>query len=216
VPLLALSATCTQKIQKRVIKALALNDFTYVYQSPDKRNIKYSIKKVPSDIDMAWTWIVDGLMELGVSFPKTLIYCKSISDVAKIYDYITDEVSEQLQSCVGMFHSETERSVKEKIYSSIRDEQSLLRIIISTNAMGMGVDFKGLSNIVLFKPPSSMLDLVQEIGRAGRGGEKSIALLMYNSRHLQQCDSDVKKLYKGASCRRILMMEPFFERERPG
>jgi superfamily II DNA helicase RecQ len=134
-----------------------LNDFTYVYQSPDKRNIKYSVKKVPSDIDMAWTWIVDGLMELGVWFPKTLIYCKSISDVAKFYDYIIDEVSEQLQSYVGMFHSETESSVKEKIYSSIRDEQSLLRIIISTNAMGMGVDFKGLSNIILFKPSSSMI-----------------------------------------------------------
>jgi superfamily II DNA helicase RecQ len=138
VPLLALSATCTQKIQKRVIKTLALNDFTYVYQSPDKRNIKYSVKKVPSDIDM--TWIVDGLMELGVSFPKTLIYCKSISDVAKIYDYITDEVSEQLQSCIGMFHSETESSVKQKIYSSIRDEQSLLRIIIhKCNGYGSGL-----------------------------------------------------------------------------
>ncbi|XP_062584590.1 ATP-dependent DNA helicase RecQ-like [Saccostrea cucullata] len=141
-PLLALSATCTQNIQRRVIKALALNHHTYVYKSPDKRNIKYSVKKVPGDIDMAWTWLVDGLMELGALFPKTLIYCKSISDVAKIYDYINDEVSKEFESFIGMFHSETESSIKERILLSIRDEQSLLRIIISTNAMGMGVDFK--------------------------------------------------------------------------
>ncbi|XP_062606686.1 ATP-dependent DNA helicase RecQ-like [Saccostrea cucullata] len=164
-PLMALSATCTQKIQRGVIKALALNHHTYVYKFPDKRNIKYSVKKVPGDIDMAWTWLVDGLMELRALFPKTLIYCKSISDVAKIYDYINDDVSKEFESFIGMFHSETESSLKERILLSIRDEQSLLRIIISTNAMGMGVDFKGLFNIVLYGPPCSMLDLVQEIGR---------------------------------------------------
>lgn len=138
-----------------------------MYLSPDKRNIKYVVKKVANDIEMAMTWLVDGLVDLGNKFPRTLVYCKSISDVAKIYDYVMDELPEEINSHVAMYHSETDESIKETVLSSIREEESPTRVIISTNALGMGVDFKGLSSIILFGPPHSILDVLQEIGRAG-------------------------------------------------
>lgn len=79
---------------------------------------------------------------------------------------------------------------------------------MSTNALGMGVDFKGLSSIILFGPPHSILDVLQEIGRAGRDGEKTVALLLYNS-HLIHCEQDVKNLFQCNDCRRIQMMKSF-------
>ncbi|KAK3086487.1 hypothetical protein FSP39_019095 [Pinctada imbricata] len=207
---LALSATCTQKAKKRVMKVVTFKaDHVSIFISPDKRNIKYIVKRVTNNTEMSMTWVVDGLLELGKLFPKILIYCKSISDVAKIFDYITDEVSEELRSCVAMYHSETEDAIKETILTSISDPQDKIRIMISTNALGMGVDFKNLSNVILFGPPNSMLDVVQELGRAGRNGERAMAILMYKSHHLSQCDEEVKVLYQTPECRRISMMKPF-------
>ncbi|XP_061182575.1 ATP-dependent DNA helicase RecQ-like [Saccostrea echinata] len=210
--LLALSATCTLKVQKRVLKVVSFKpDFTFVYLSPDKRNIKYVVKKVANDIEMAMTWLVDGLVNMGSLFPRTLIYCKSISDVAKIYDYVSDELPEDLCSYIAMYHSETEESIKETVLLSIREKESPIRVIVSTNALGMGVDFKDLHSIILFGPPHSILEVVQEIGRAGRDGEKSVSLLLYNSHHLARCGPEVKKLFKSNDCRRIQMMESFLK-----
>lgn len=79
-----------------------------------------------------------------------------MSDVAKIYDYVMDELPEEINSHVAMYHSETDESIKETVLSSIREEESPTRVIISTNALGMGVDFKGLSSTVLFGPPHSI------------------------------------------------------------
>ncbi|XP_069102081.1 ATP-dependent DNA helicase RecQ-like [Argopecten irradians] len=211
--LLALSATCTLKVQQRVMKAVMFrHNYTYVYVSPDKRNIKFVIKKSPNDVEMAFTWLVDGLLQ-GNTFPRILVYCKSIGEVAKIYDYITDELPDHLKCSISMFHSETEEMVKEHVLSSISDSESELRVIVSTNALGMGVDFKKLSGIILYGPPNSMLDVVQEIGRAGRDGEKAVAILVHNSHHLRQCDPDVKKLYQKNECRRLSMMESFLKED---
>lgn len=182
-----------------------------MYLSPDKRNIKYVVKKVANDIEMAMTWLVDGLVDLGNKFPRTLVYCKSISDVAKIYDYVMDELPEEINSHVAMYHSETDGSIKGTALSSIREEESPTRVIISTNALGMGVDFKGLSSIILFGPPHSILDVLQEIGRAGRDGEKTVAFLLYNSHHLIHCEQDVKNLFQCNDCRRIQMMKSFLK-----
>ncbi|XP_061184914.1 ATP-dependent DNA helicase RecQ-like [Saccostrea echinata] len=144
-------------------------DFTFVYLSPDKRNIKYVVKKVANDIEMAMTWLVDGLVNMGSLFPRTLIYCKSISDVAKIYDYVSDELPEDLCSNIAMYHSETEESIKETVLLSIREKESPIRVIVSTNALGMGVDFKDhtalfyLVHLILYLKWCRKLDVLGEM-----------------------------------------------------
>lgn len=112
-------------MQKHVLKVVSFKpDFTFVYLSPDKKNIKYVVSKVVNAIEMAMTWLVDGLVNMGSLYPKTLIYCKSISDVTKIYDYLTDELPENLCSHIAMYHSATEEAIKETIifYSRKREQ----------------------------------------------------------------------------------------------
>ncbi|XP_061169985.1 bifunctional 3'-5' exonuclease/ATP-dependent helicase WRN-like [Saccostrea echinata] len=103
------------------------------------------------------------------------------------------------------------KNLSKRLLLSIREKESPIRVIVSTNALGMGVDFKDLHSIILFGPPHSILEVVQEIGRAGRDGEKSVSLLLYNSHHLARCDPEVKKLFKSNDCRRIQMMESFLK-----
>ena len=207
---LALSATCTLKIQKRVIKALSLRaGYKFINKSPDKRNIKFVIKKVSNDTEMAMTWLVDALSELGEAFPRTIMYCKSIKDVAKIYDYLHDELPSELHHTFSMYHSETEDSIKDVVLASLRDTESTRRLIISTNALGMGIDCRCLSNIILFGPPKSMPEIIQEAGRAGRDGQQAVAVIMCNSHQVNHCDDDVKQLIRKQECRRISSLEPF-------
>lgn len=69
---LALSATCTHKICRRVRKVLNLkDDATEIRLSPDKPNIKMVVKKIPNSVDLGMAWIIDQLD----SFPRTIIYC---------------------------------------------------------------------------------------------------------------------------------------------
>lgn len=56
-----------------------------------------------------------------------------MSDVAKIYDYVMDELPEEINSHVAMYHSETDESIKETVLSSIREEESPKSVIISTD-----------------------------------------------------------------------------------
>lgn len=164
-----------QKIQQRVIKALAFKRHTHVYQSSDKRNIKNSVKKkMPSDIEMAWTWLVDSIIKLGVLFPKKktkLIYCKSISDVLFCF-----------QRCsILCWHI------------SFRNREFNWRNYFVVN-------------------PGRVKPIEDHYINKCNGHGSGFALLMYNAHHLQQYDSDIKRLCKEKTCRRILKMEPFLKK----
>lgn len=81
-----------------------------------------------------------------------------------------------LRNYTHMYNSETNESIKETNIIFDSRKESRTEVIISTNALG--VDFKGLSSIIFFGPLHSILDVLQEIGRAGRDGEKVVALLL--------------------------------------
>lgn len=115
---LALSATCTHKICRRVRKVLNLkDDATEIRLPPDKPNIKLVVKKIPNSVDLGMAWIIDQLD----SFPRTIMYCNIIRDVSKLYCYITSEVPDSVSFC-EISHSETPDAKKEKILDDLCNE----------------------------------------------------------------------------------------------
>lgn len=74
----------------------------------------------------------------------------------------------------------------------------------------MGVDFQGLSRIIFFGLPHSILDVLEEIGRAGRDCENVVALLLYNY-HRVHCEPVVRKLFQCNDCRGTRMMNSELE-----
>lgn len=96
----ALSATCTLKIKKRVTKQLCFGPNTVeIFKSPNNSNITLSVYKVSKELDIAMSWLVDGLKQ----FPKNMLYCYSINDASKIYFYFAKELD---NSFIDIFHSE--------------------------------------------------------------------------------------------------------------
>lgn len=74
----------------------------------------------------------------------------------------------------------------------------------------MGVDFQGLFRIIFFGLPHSILDVLEEIGRAGRDCENVVALLLYNY-HRVHCEPVVRKLFQCNDCRGTRMMNSELE-----
>ncbi len=110
-------------------------------------------------------------------------------------------------SCVAMFHSESAEKTKDKIISDLGNPQSDLRIIIATSALGMGVDIQGFHSLVLYGPPLTAVDLIQGIGRIGRDGNPSCAVLLHNSYNVRNIDTDVKCVIRDPSCRRSFLKD---------
>jgi superfamily II DNA/RNA helicase len=73
-------------------------------------------------------------------------------------------------------------------------------LMVATNAMGLGIDIPDIRLVIHVGSPVSMLDYVQESGRARRDGKDSVALLL----HLPQVsiDTDMKHFITGVNCRR--------------
>ena len=117
----------------------------------------------------------------------------------------------------AQFHAPQTDHMKAEILEEIKTETSNIRVIFATSALGMGVDAPGIVRVIHIGPPSTLESYLQEIGRAGRRGQKSTAELFF-------CNSDVSadKVKKGlvdpgmveyckntTKCQRELLMEYF-------
>ncbi|OWF35276.1 ATP-dependent DNA helicase RecS [Mizuhopecten yessoensis] len=205
--MLAPSATCTKKISRRVSKVLQMDDdLVEIRISPNKPNIKLVVRKIPNTVEMSMVWMIDALCE--ETFPRTIVYCSTIKATANIYSYIVTEKPEAVSS-VEMFHSETPDDKKQKVLESLKNPGSSLKLLVATSALGMGVDFVNVYNVIVYGAPKSLVDLIQEKGRVGRDGKDSVALLLVNSYHLRDVNTEVKDMFKTEECRRVAMLTPF-------
>ncbi|XP_057310479.1 probable ATP-dependent DNA helicase RecS [Hydractinia symbiolongicarpus] len=71
--------------------------------------------------------------------------------------------------------------MKEDILEELKSLNSRIRVVFATTAFGMGVNVPQVTNIIHISPPSKLESYIQEIGRAGRNGAQSNAILYYNN-----------------------------------
>ncbi|XP_062594211.1 uncharacterized protein LOC134255713 [Saccostrea cucullata] len=135
-------------------------------------------------------WIFDPLQELQEKIPRVLFYCTSINNSSKIYTFLVAEVPSSVQY-IELFHSETEEMKKKYIVKELKNCDSPLRVVISTSALGMGMDAKAFHNVILFGAQTNCSDFIQEIGRDNM---PSVALILYNGYHERVADIDIKKI----------------------
>ncbi|XP_065844730.1 ATP-dependent DNA helicase RecQ-like [Oscarella lobularis] len=90
------------------------------------------------------------------------------------------------------------------------------RIIVCTSAMGMGVNMKGVNVILHYGPPSTIEEYMQEIGRGGRNGGSSHAVLLYNKRLTRHCKKEMKSYISNQCiCRREGLLQHFGHKKEP-
>lgn len=169
-PCLALTATATKEVLEDIKGTLKLASPKMHIHSMDRPNIGMVVKKVAS---------LEEKKEMLLKYAKELqgpgiIYFSSRLWAENITQFLKDEGFER----VAFYHGGMEQEKRMLIQEQFINNQ--LSIICCTNAFGMGVNKPDIRYVIHFHFPSHIEGFLQEIGRAGRDGKPSVAILLHS------------------------------------
>ncbi|XP_019852358.1 PREDICTED: ATP-dependent DNA helicase Q-like SIM [Amphimedon queenslandica] len=219
VNILALTATATKHTFRIVCQSLSLREPVLIGCLPDRSNIYYEVQPLP-EIEEFCEEIAKELKEMGMEYPKTIIFQQNYSDCQVMYRILSRKLGpyitfpphhpKHLEFAMVMKYTRASTvEVKESVLRSFSDPKGILRIVLATTAFGMGVDVADVRVIYHWRPPSSLEQYVQESGRAGRDNKPSKAILLYGkpSKFVEQGVKDYGN--NKTKCRRQLLLNDF-------
>lgn len=171
VPVIALTASATKKVQDDICEKLQFQKNQQRFQqSFERANLSYSVFNAPSKQNK--------LLEILQNVPGTaIVYCKSRKQTKDIAGLLLMNKINADYYHAGL--NSNERNTKQESWI-----QNRTRVIVCTNAFGMGIDKPDVRVVVHYDVPDCLENYYQEAGRAGRDGKRAYAVLLYSSKEL--------------------------------
>ena len=165
-PVIATTATATKIVRGDISKQLKLKNTNVLVRGFDRPNLHIAVKNVRRPKDDYLTPFIE-----RVGGP-CIIYCGTKKTVESVAENLRNE-GVDAKSYHGGMTAQTRTKVQEAFMAGET------RVIVATNAFGMGVDKSDIRGVVHYQTPGSIEAYYQEIGRAGRDGKNSFILLLY-------------------------------------
>jgi len=172
VPVLALTASATEEVQLDIIERLKFRSPNIFKQSFERKNLSYSVFKVESKLAK----LVDIASKIAGS---AIVYCKSRKRTNQIKDLLQMHGIPSTNYHAGLKQEDRNQRQKNWIENKVR-------VIVCTNAFGMGIDKPDVRLVVHVDVPDCLENYYQESGRAGRDGKKSYAVLLYHEKDIAE------------------------------
>ncbi len=180
--------------------------------SPNRLNIRYSVValQIKTQNDQ-FQFLFHEIQNEGPNSRKVIIFCQSHRHCRELHATFEEVLGRELCQHAGMFHSCTEKTIKQKGLAGFCREQSNIRILIATVAFGMGVHVDGLYTVIHYGPSRNIDDYFQESGRIGRDGKQSHAIILLFPKCFITCkiEQNMKNYLKTNECRRKTLLEHY-------
>ena len=149
-----------------------------------------------------------GKRECGTPYNTMDIIHKVIIKLGE-HAYIPVGSNDRRDFILGIFHSVSWPKNKEKLLKDFKMQTSKKRIIVASSALSMGVNFPDIRYVINWGPARTLLDQLQEAGRAGRDEELSHAITIYHGHQLSHCEDEVKQFVRTTGCYLVAVYKPF-------
>ena len=172
-PVIALTATATPKVAEDIMERLRFNDGCLIKSGFERPNLSYIVRRTEDKLGQLLN-ICNSVQGTGI------VYVRSRKKTEELSAFLSSEgVSSSFYHAGLGQHSRTDRQEQWK--------SGKIRVMVCTNAFGMGIDKPDVRFVIHFDVPDSPEAYFQEAGRGGRDGRRSFAVMLWNS-------SDVKRL----------------------
>ncbi len=182
-PILALTATATPEVVKDIQEKLAFSAENVFQKSFHRKNLSYVVRHTDDKLGQ----MLHILQSINGS---AIVYVRNRQNTKEVADWMNEQMRAEVATYYHAGLSHAKKTQRQEAW-----KQGKKRIIVCTNAFGMGIDKPDVRVVIHLDLPDSIEAYFQEAGRAGRDEQEAFAVLLYNAQDKTKAKKRVQDTY---------------------